>query len=118
MEIELDYKQLSEEFPDAVRRLKSLVRAVDTLIEIFDENGVRVYLGYGASGGHSVEVWRKKTEKEFKKDNPNKDLDLNWRMTRIGIIQSYNSREEAYKAGFKEAFNQLQYLIDNDSRTN
>jgi hypothetical protein len=114
MSLGLNYNKLSKEFPDAVAKIGKS-QSIQRLIQRFEQNGVRVYLGYGASGGHVPTVYRKKTVAEFKKDSPNKSLDLNWEMTRIGIIQSYNTRELAYKAGFEEAFNQLQYLIDNVS---
>lgn len=117
MSLELKYDKLSKNSPNAVVKIGKS-QNVQELIQRFDENGVRVYLGYGASGGHIPTVYRKQTESEFKKVNPNKSLELNWRMKRISIINSFNTRKEAYKAGFEEAFNQLQYLIDNVSRTN
>ena len=87
-------------------------QSIRKLYNFFDDNGVRVYLGYGGSGGTTPTVYRRKTDKEFKKDNPNKSLDVNWKMTRIGIIQSYNTREEAEIVGFIEAFNQLEFLLN------
>jgi len=115
----LDYKKLNKEFPKATILLGALINTPNKLIKFFDSNGVRVYLGYGASGGTSVEVYRKRTSKEFKKLNPNSNLDVNWQMTRVGIINSFRTRDEAYKVGFEEAFKQLEYLINNkDENTN
>ncbi|MDC7248566.1 MAG: hypothetical protein PQJ49_01445 [Sphaerochaetaceae bacterium] len=82
-------------------------------MNFFDSNRVRVYTGYGASGGHSVNVYRAKTPDEFKKENPNSNLDVNWRMTRIGWIPSYSSREIAEQVGFTIAFKELNFLLTN-----
>jgi len=114
--LNLDYNELCNLYPDAFESLNlyTFEQSPSVLTRLFDNRGVRVYLKYGANGGHGVEVYRKKTKQEFKKSNPNKDLDVNWEMIRIGMIQSYDSRLEAYKAGFEEAFNQLQYLIENE----
>lgn len=117
--MKLDYKKLSKDYPKATSLLGYKSNYSNKLIKFFDSNGVRVYLGYGASGGNRVEVYRKRTSKEFKKLNPNSNLDLNWQMTRIGIISSFNTRDEALKVGFEEAFKQLEYLINNkDENTN
>lgn len=114
--LDLDYAELTKLYPDAMASLKLYTdeQSLSVLTRLFDNRGVRVYLKYGANGGHGVEVYRKKTKQEFKKSNPNKNLDVNWKMIRIGMIQSYDSRLKAYKAGVEEAFNQLQYLIENE----
>jgi len=111
--MKLDYKKLAEDFPKATSLLGVKSNAPTRLMKFFDSNGVRLYLGYGASGGHVPTVYRKRTVAEFKKKNPNTDLDLNWQMERIGMISSYNTRDEARKFGYEEAFKQLEFLLNN-----
>ena len=110
----LNYKELHKQFPNAVAKLKTKTQSVNSLIEFFDKEGIRVYLNYGASGGHKVTVYRKRTKEEYINNSPNKREDCNWQMIRVGIIQSQDSRIKAYKLGFEEAFNQLEFLIKNE----
>lgn len=62
----------------------------------YDELGVRVFIKHSSSGTFGVELYRKKTESESKGDG-------DWQMIRIGHIQTYTTREEATKVGFKLA---------------
>lgn len=110
----LNYKKIKENFPNAFSKLNTKSQSVNVLTKKFDEHGVRVYLGYGASGGHKVTVYRKQTKEEYYKTNPNGSDDCNWQMIRIGIIQSQDTRLKAYKLGFEEAFNQLEFLIEKE----
>lgn len=112
----LPYKKLKTFYPEAVALLENELFKTNNrtkLFNFFDDNRVRVYTGYGGSGGFKVEVYRSKTNEEFKRDNPNKELDLNWRMTRIGWIPSYSSREIAEQVGFTLAFRELNFLLTN-----
>lgn len=114
--MKLNYKKIQEAFPEAIALLKEelfLSNNRTKLLNFFDNNRVRVYTGYGASGGHSINVYRAKTSEEFKKDNPSSNTDVNWRMTRIGWIQSYSTRQVAEQVGFILAFKELNFLITN-----
>ena len=55
----------------------------------YDARGVRAFVGYQSGNGcWSVEVFRKKTKEESEGDH-------DWKMVRVGHIQSYDSRVEA-----------------------
>ncbi len=62
----------------------------------YDELGVRVFIKPSSSGTFGVELYRKKTKPESKGDG-------DWRMIRIGHIQTYETRDAATKVGFKLA---------------
>jgi hypothetical protein len=68
----LNYKKITVESPKAFHALiddvkHSLETGIDNkkLYDFFDAKGVRVFVGYGASGGYSVTVYRKHTPREF-----------------------------------------------------
>lgn len=113
----IDYLKVWNEYPKAHQLLLDegvgTTQKIRKLYNFFDDNGVRVYTSYGASGGTVPTVYRRRTEREFKKEHPNKSMDVNWKMVRIGIIQSYSTREEAEISGFMEAFKQLEFLLNN-----
>ena len=113
--MKLNYKKLNKEFPKAISLLGVKTNSSSRLNKFFDSNGVRIYLGYGASGGTTPDVYRKRTSTEFKKLHPNSNLEVNWEMKRIGIIQSFSSRDEAFKVGVEEAFKQLEFLLNNEN---
>jgi len=53
----------------------------------FDKRGVRPFVTYAAATGkYGVECYRKEKE-------PRSDAD--WKMIRVGHVQSYNTRDEA-----------------------
>ena len=55
----------------------------------YDKRGVRAFVKYQPLNGlWGIEVFRKKTEKESEGDH-------DWKMVRVGSIQSYEDRETA-----------------------
>ncbi len=54
----------------------------------YDKRGVRPFVKYSDSGTYSIECYRKKLPNEVQSD-------ADWRMIRIGHIQTYMTREEA-----------------------
>lgn len=116
--IDANFNRLNQETPKALNLYYKSRNAYgkpthEALFHFFDANGVRVFTGYGASGGFSVTIYRKHTLAEFKKDWPESDADLNWKMKRIGVIMTFGNRELAEEKGFSIAFEQLEYLLNN-----
>lgn len=107
----LNYNKIEKKYPRAVKAIKLYPQSPRILYNKFDELGVRVLLGYGGNGGFKVTIYRRKTKNELAKEMV-RGVDENWRMTRIGIIQSYQHRIEAEKVGFEEAFKQLEILLE------
>ena len=112
----LDFRTIETNHPNSFRLFNTQYHhhRKSKLYDFFDENHVRVFVGYAESGGFKVTVYRKYTETEFKKEFPDKDITTNWKMKRIGIIQSFQTRAEAECKGFEVAFGELEFLLEND----
>lgn len=66
-------------------------------IRRFDDRGVRIFPVYQSMvGTWGLELYRKKTLEESEGDH-------DWKMIRVGHIQSYESRDESELAGIKKA---------------
>lgn len=66
------------------------MRLSDLKIKELDKRGVRAFVTYAQETGNwAIEVYRKKRPDETTGDT-------DWKMIRIGHIQTYSSREEAF----------------------
>ena len=62
---------------------------VEETFELYDRRGVRAFVRYAPnSGTWAIECFRKKTKEESEGDH-------DWKMIRVGHIQTYNTRNEA-----------------------
>lgn len=108
---EIDWVKIKKDCPKALNMLLKSKYCFDShgypiylylrdLYEFFDDNGIRCFVGYSDnSGSFKLEI-RTKLE-------PSKD-DNDWRMQRVGFIETYSTRQEAEVVVLAKAFEILE----------
>lgn len=77
-----------------LKKLKSLLER--NKFEEYDKRGVRCYIRHSDTGSWAIECYRSKLPSESKGES-------DWRMIRVGHIQTYETRKEAEEKVFELA---------------
>jgi hypothetical protein len=101
----MNYKKLQKDYPLAYEVYKN--RKIRNPIDFFDSIKIRIFVGYSSNGCFSVEVYRAKTENESSGEG-------DWRMIRIGHINSYYARSTAQEKGIRIALEVLNEWLEKD----